>query len=211
MKQLSWQYKLRNFTSVDIGVFENYFEDMPYDPYVKSNFRKRRFSSIKKDHYGQFEILPHKTFIQSADVNDLLGDVIREYEEISTDLIKSVDFQNIVEGFATLAGINPYLSEIGIHQMRILSSLYIKGEPAPEGRHQDGFDFIGIFCARRVEVSGGKSELFLNKEDQEPLLEKTLDENELLVVNDREVYHNATKLNPTGTDCGYRDVFVFTA
>ena len=42
-----------------------------------------------------------------------------------------------------------------------------------------------------------KSELFLNKEDQEPLLEKTLDENELLVVNDREVYHNATKLNPT--------------
>ena len=27
MKQLSWQYKLRNFTSVDIGVFENYFEE----------------------------------------------------------------------------------------------------------------------------------------------------------------------------------------
>ena len=57
--------------------------------------------------------------------------------------------------------------------------------------------------------SGGKSELFLNKEDQEPLLEKTLDENEL-VVNDREVFHNATKLNPTNTDCGYQ-VFVFTA
>ena len=23
----SWQYKLRNFTSVDIGVFEDYFEN----------------------------------------------------------------------------------------------------------------------------------------------------------------------------------------
>ena len=199
MDKVSWQYKLRNFTSVDIGAFEEYFENMPFDPYVKGDFRKRRFSSIKKDHFGNYEFLPHKTFTQSADVNDLLGDVVREYEELETSLINSDSFIEIVEGFVKLSGVNPYLTEIGIHQMRVLSSLYIKGEPAPEGRHQDGFDFIGIFCARRVGVSGGKSELFLNKEDQEPLLEKILDENELLVVNDREVFHNATKLNPTGT------------
>jgi hypothetical protein len=211
MKQLSWQYKLRNFTSVDIGVFENYFEELPYDPYVKGNFRKRRFSSIKKDHYGQFEILPHKTFTQSADVNDLLGDVVREYEEIEENLILSDDFSKIVEGFSALAGVNPYIQEIGIHQMRILCSEYIKGEPAPEGRHQDGFDFIGIFCARRIKVDGGISELFLGKEDKDAILEKMLEENELLVVNDREVFHNATKLTPVDMELGYRDVFVFTA
>lgn len=211
MNKVSWQYKLRNFTSVDIGVFENYFKNMPFDPYVTGDFRKRRFSSIKKDHYGKWEIQPHKTFTQSAKINDLLGDVVREYDEIETELIMSDDFDKIVSGYVELSGINPYLSEIGIHQMRILSSLYIKGEPAPEGRHKDGFDFIGIFCARREQVSGGKSELFLSKEDKKPILEKILDENEMLVVNDREVFHNATKLNPTGTDCGYRDVFVFTA
>jgi hypothetical protein len=211
MEQMSWQYKLRNFTSVDIGVFEDYFENMPYDPYVKGNFRKRRFSSIKKDHYGQFEILPHKTFTQSSDVNDLLGDVVREYDELDEGLIGSVDFQEIVEGFVKLSGINPYVKEIGIHQMRILCSEYIKGEPAPEGRHQDGFDFIGIFCARRIKVDGGVSELFLGKEDQDAILEKMLEENELLVVNDREVFHNATKLTPVDLELGYRDVFVFTA
>ena len=211
MEQTSWQYKLRNFTSVDIGVFEDYFENMPYDPYVKGNFRKRRFSSIKKDHYGQFEILPHKTFTQSSDVNDLLGDVVREYDELDEGLIGSTDFQEIVEGFVRLSGINPYIKEIGIHQMRILCSEYIKGEPAPEGRHQDGFDVIGIFCARRIKVDGGISELFLDKEDEEPILEKMLEENELLVVNDREVFHNATKLTPVDMELGYRDVFVFTA
>tara|TARA_Y100000385_G_scaffold251430_1_gene274154 strand:+ start:1023 stop:1658 length:636 start_codon:yes stop_codon:yes gene_type:complete len=211
MKQISWQYKLRNFTSVDIGVFENYFEELPYDPYVKGNFRKRRFSSIKKDHYGHFEILPHKTFTQSADVNDLLGDVVREYEEIDENLILSDDFSKIVEGFSALVGVNPYIQEIGIHQMRILCSEYIKGEPAPEGRHQDGFDFIGIFCARRIKVDGGISELFLGKDDQDAILEKMLEENELLVVNDREVFHNATKLTPVDMELGYRDVFVFTA
>ena len=211
MKQLSWQYKLRNFTSVDIGVFEDYFENMPYDPYVKGNFRKRRYSSIKKDHYGNFEILPHKTFTQSSDINDLLGDVVREYDELDENLINSINFQEIVEGFVSLSGINPYIQEIGIHQMRILCSEYIKGEPAPEGRHQDGFDVIGIFCARRIKVDGGISELFLDKEDETPILEKMLEENELLVVNDREVFHNATKLTPVDMELGYRDVFVFTA
>ena len=211
MKQLSWQYKLRNFTSVDIGVFEDYFENMPYDPYVKGNFRKRRYSSIKKDHYGNFEILPHKTFTQSSDINDLLGDVVREYDELDENLINSINFQEIVEGFVSLSGINPYIQEIGIHQMRILCSEYIKGEPAPEGRHQDGFDVIGIFCARRIKVDGGISELFLDKEDETPILEKMLEENEMLIVNDREVFHNATKLTPIDMELGYRDVFVFTA
>lgn len=211
MEKFGWQYKLRNFTSIDIGVFEEYFENMPYDPYVKGNFRKRRFSSIKKDHFGKYEILPHKTFTQSSNVNDLLGDVIREYEEINDDLINSENFLKIVEGFAKLSGINPYIQEIGIHQMRILCSEYIKGEPAPEGRHQDGFDVIGIFCARRVKVSGGISELFLSKNDEDAILEKMLEENELLVVNDREVFHNATKLTPVDMELGYRDVFVFTA
>lgn len=211
MKHIGWQYKLRNFTSVGIGVFENYFENMPYDPYVTGNFRKRRFSSIKKNHYGQFEILPHKTFTQSSDVNDLLGDVVREYEELDKELVFSDDFLKIVEGFAKLSEINLYTKEIGIHQMRILCSQYIKGEPAPEGRHQDGFDVIGIFCARRIRVEGGISELFLGKDDQTAILEKKLEENELLVVNDREVFHNATKINPVDMELGYRDVFVFTA
>ena len=211
MEQLSWQYKLRNFTSVDIGVFEDYFEKMPYDPYVKGDFRKRRYSSIKKDHYGKFQFLPHKKFIQEAKINDLLGDVEREYEELDEELVSSEDFLKIVEGFVTLSRINPYITEIGIHQIRILSSIYIDGEPAPEGRHQDGFDYVGIFCARRENVSGGESEVFLNKDDETPILSKTLDENELLIVADRDVFHNATKLSPDGVDLGYRDVFVFTA
>jgi len=206
-----WQYKLRNFTKIDVGVFENYFKNMPFDPYVKGDFRKRRFSSIKKDHFGNFEVMPHKKFIQSSNVNDLLGDVEREYDELELELIYSAEFKKIVDAFTELTGVNMYLTEVGIHQMRVLSSLYIKGEPAPEGRHKDGFDYIGIFCARRSQVSGAKSELFLNKDDEKPILEKILGENEMLIVNDREVYHNATKLNPTGTDCGYRDVFVFTA
>lgn len=209
----SWQYKLRNFTSVNVGAFEKFFENMPYDPYVNGNFRKRRYSSLKQNSNGDFEIQPHKKFLQKSDVNDLLGDVEREYEELDEKLIKSKNFKQIVEGFINLTRIDPTKTEIGIHQIRIHSSIYINGEPAPEGRHKDGFDFVGIFCAKRQKITGGESELFLNKDDfdEDAILRKLLKENEMLVVNDKEVFHNATKLNPTGVDLGYRDVFVFTA
>ena len=43
MKKIIWQYKLRNFTSVDVGVFEDYFENMPYDPYVKEILENEDF------------------------------------------------------------------------------------------------------------------------------------------------------------------------
>tara|TARA_B100000282_G_C31725197_1_gene488050 strand:- start:1097 stop:1738 length:642 start_codon:yes stop_codon:yes gene_type:complete len=210
MTQLSWEYKLRNFTSVSVGSFDDYFENMPYDPYVRGNFRKRRFSSVKKNSVGKYEKLPHKTFTQSSDVNDLLGDVVREYEEIETNLLKSNEFFDIIEGFARISNINSNITEIGIHQMRILCSEYIKGEPVPEGIHKDGFDIIGIFCARRVNVTGGISELFADKEGKKPILEKKLAENEMLVINDQNVFHNATKLNPVDMELGFRDVFVFT-
>ena len=92
-----WQYKLRNFTSIEVGVFENYFENMPFDPYVRGDFRKRRFSSIKKDHFGNFEVMPHKKFIQSSNVNDLLGDVEREYDELELELIYSNEFKKMLD------------------------------------------------------------------------------------------------------------------
>lgn len=208
---MNWQYKLRNYTYLQNNIFEKYFEDMPYDPYVKGHFRKRRFSRFKYDHYGQIEFLPTKKFVQTAKVNDLLGDVEREYEEMDEELVKTDEFVRIFRGFAELSKVNPYITEVGVHQIRILSSVYIEGEPVPEGRHQDGFDFIGIFCSRRKWVNGGKSELFLEKDSEKPLLSKILKENEMLVVNDRVVFHNATKLIPTTNELGYRDVFVFTA
>ena len=68
-----------------------------------------------------------------------------------------------------------------------------------------------FFVRDVLKVNGGISELFVGKEDENAILEKMLEENELLVVNDREVYHNATKLEPVDLELGYRDVFVFTA
>ena len=194
---------------MNVGSFDNYFENMPYDPYVRGNYRKRRFSFVKKNSVGKYEKISRKKFTLSKNINGMIGDAIVDYEEIETNLINSNEFFNIIEGFVKISNINSNIKEIGIHQMRILCSEYIKEGPIPEGPHKDGYDIIGIFCAKRANVTGGISELFLDKDGKKPILEKKLAENEMLVVNDRNVFHNATKLNPVNMELGFYDVFLF--
>ncbi len=46
------------------------------------------------------------------------------------------------------------VTEMGIHQIRVVASKDEQGEPAPEGIHKDGFDYVGIFCINRDGISG---------------------------------------------------------
>ncbi|HCF27855.1 MAG TPA: hypothetical protein DEV81_11805, partial [Cyanobacteria bacterium UBA11049] len=83
------------------------------------------------------------------------------------------------------------------------------GNPAPEGIHRDGTDFIGIFSANRENIQGGETHLYIDKKEK-PVFKKILHPGELLLVNDREFFHFTTPIKPTSDAQGVRDVFVLT-
>ncbi len=99
--------------------------------------------------------------------------------------------------------------EIGVHQIRTTCSSNNYGNPAPEGIHRDGTDFIGIFSVERENVQGGETHLYKFKKDN-PVFSKILNAGELLLVNDREFFHFTTPIKPTSSGEGSRDVFVLT-
>lgn len=201
-----------NLTSLEVGVFRGFYEDMPQDPYMGGEFRTRRHSSVQKTEGGNYRLLPHAHFVQSQDVNKLVGDVERTFEPLDEKLATSDEFAKVVDAFAEMAGFDAMEADIGIHQIRVRCSEDIKGDPAPEGRHQDGFKYIGIFVVERHNIEGGFSELYLSGDPEEkPFLEKILGEHEMLIVNDQEIFHNASGIKPTDVKGGYRDVFVLTA
>ena len=209
---MGWQYKLMNLTSLEVGVFRGFYEGMPKDPYMGGEFRTRRHSSVQKTAEGNYKVLPHTTFTQSYDVNKLVGEVERTFEPLDEKLATSVNFAKVVDAFAEMSGFDATTAEIGIHQVRVKCAKDIEGDPAPEGRHQDGFKYIGIFVTERHNIEGGFSELYLSGDPEEkPFMEKILDNHELLIVNDKEIFHNATGITPTADEGGYRDVFVLTA
>src|SRR5260370_14117947 len=64
--------------------------------------------------------------------------------------------------------------EVRIHQIRIVASTDQPGEPAPEGIHQDGTDYLTFHLVRRHNVVGGQSTIY--DLDRKPIQEYTLQE-----------------------------------
>jgi len=205
----AFDYKLEKFAFLASARFEPFFADLPVDPYIQGKFRRRRFSRFTGTPENLHR-LEHKYFIQSAQVNQLAGGVKRDFPELEDSLTQLDDFQMLVAAFVDFSKIDPMVTEMGVHQIRIVAREDEQGEPAPEGIHQDGFDFVGIFVIQRRDITGGETHLYRAK-DQPPVFKKVLQAGEFVMVNDRTHFHYTNAVAPVGDGQGVRDVFVFTA
>jgi hypothetical protein len=206
--EYAFLFTLRKVNSINVEGFKPFFSNMPIDPYIKGNYRSRRLSRfiVSED---QLIKLPHGYLFQSKEYNPLLGDIKREFAELDDALVKLDIFRNLVLAFSDSCKLHPE-AEIGIHQIRTICSLDNLGNPAPEGIHQDGTDFIGIFSVDRDNIQGGETHLYTAKKEK-PVFSKVLNPGELLLVNDHDFFHFTTPIKPQINAQGSRDVFVLTS
>ncbi len=200
-------YAIEAISNHNLKTIQPFFETLPPDPYLEGNYRFRRFSRFRIKG-NQLDQLPHAFFYQSKAYNQLLGNVKREYEELSIALVQSKAFQQTVLTFFEFCQQCSPFQEVGVHQIRITTDLTQSGNPAPEGVHHDGVDLVGILCIARQDVSGAETQLSV-VQGAEPILRKVLNPGELLVFNDYQFFHYTTPIVPVKAS-GYRDVFVFT-
>ena len=81
---------------------------------------------------------------------------------------------------------------------------------SPEGVHQDGFDHIAMIGVERCNIEGGDLMAYVSK-DSDPFLIHQLQPGEMLMLNDRELWHNATPIKRITATAGYGDWFVLCA
>ncbi|MBX9255578.1 2OG-Fe dioxygenase family protein [Desmonostoc muscorum CCALA 125] len=206
--EYAFLFTLRKVNSINVEGFKPFFSNMPIDPYIKGNYRSRRLSRfiVAED---QLIKLPHGYLFQSKEYNPLLGDIKREFAELDDALIELDIFRNLVLAFTDSCKLHPE-AEIGVHQIRTICSPDNLGNPAPEGIHQDGTDFIGIFSVDRDNIQGGETHLYAAKKEK-PVFSKILNSGELLLVNDHDFFHFTTPIKPEIAAQGSRDVFVLTS
>ncbi|MBW4612000.1 MAG: 2OG-Fe dioxygenase family protein [Desmonostoc vinosum HA7617-LM4] len=206
--EYAFLFTLRKVNSINPEGFKPFFNDMPIDPYIKGNYRSRRLSRfmISEDKVIK---LPHGYLFQSKEYNPLLGDIRREFAELDDALIELDIFQDLVLAFIDSCRLHPE-AEIGVHQIRTTCSPNSLGNPAPEGIHRDGTDFIGIFSVDRDNIQGGETHLYTAKKEK-PVFNKVLYPGELILVNDHEFFHFTTPIKPQTDNQGIRDVFVLTS
>ena len=200
-------FALEKVDSIELENFKPFFRDMPIDPYIKGQYRSRRLSRFQVTDNDVIK-LPHGYLFQSKQYNPLLGDVRREFADIDDRLIQLEEFKKLALEFTNYCKLGAGV-EIGVHQIRTSCSPNNYGNPAPEGIHRDGCDFIGIFAVDRDNIEGGETHLYTAKKEK-PIFNKVLHPGELLLVNDREYFHFTTSVKPSIPQAGTRDVFVLT-
>ncbi|MGB3204586.1 MAG: 2OG-Fe dioxygenase family protein [Crinalium sp.] len=205
--EYAFLFTLRQVKSLDVESLKPFFNDLPVDPYIKGKYRTRRLSRFHVSN-NQVIKLPHGYLYQTKQYNPLLGDIKREFAELDDELIKQPSFQQMVLAFSDSCKLHPE-AEIGVHQIRTACSPNNSGNPAPEGIHKDGSDFVGIFAVDRHNIEGGETHLYRAKK-QKPVFSQVLNPGELLLVNDNEFFHFTTPIKPASEGIGTRDVFVLT-
>lgn len=203
-----FMFALQKSNSINLESLKPFFADLPVDPYIKGNYRFRRLSRFKVSS-GKLVTLPHGYLFQSREYNPLLGDLKREFVELDEAMIELEDFQKLVFAFNDYCKVLSGETEIGVHQIRTTCLPDNFGNPAPEGIHRDGTNFICIFSVGRRNIEGGETHLYRSRKEN-PVFSQVLHPGEFLLVNDREFFHYTTPIKPKLPEVGTRDVFVLT-
>ena len=200
-------YGLKNVLSDDLKLS---YDRLEIDKNYKTE-RYRAFSmlSIKND---KLEIVGNMPFFQSKEYNDYNGDVLRKYKNIEYSLIEDESFIDLCKIF------NKYVEKeynkvnefIFVHQIRVCVSNTEKDTCiVPEGIHRDGYNIIGIVCVTRNNIKGGIN--FVYDNDKNIVYENKLEEGEMIIINDRKMYHDVSSINQLDeNNISYRDVLIFT-
>jgi hypothetical protein len=97
-----------------------------------------------------------------------------------------------------------------VHQIQTTCTSESFGDPAPEGIHQDGTNFVCIYSVARNNIESGETHLYTSKSGETSVFNKTLYPGELVLVNDRKFIHYTASVRPASQGLGTRDVFVLT-
>ncbi len=180
------------------------------DEYLKDGgkYRKRRHASIELGP-SDVHVVPQRAHWQPTTYNALHGGMHRWFDPITTDVLSSRFFKELLMWLAKLAsridGEKLWYSEA--HQFRIDTTDGI-GRPTPEGAHRDGVDWVALCLIERTNVTGGETHVF---EVDTPNGQRfTMSQPwSLLILDDRRVIHETTPIQPDGAN-GWRDTLVIT-
>ena len=202
-------FELISIGEIPSAVLDSY-EDLLPDSYLKGEFifRNRAFSNGDFLN-GEFKWKEHYLFEQSRILNKYAGGLKRDFMPIS-DVIKSF-VENLLfkQTFASVIPNADY--HVGVHQIRTLCNDKHMGYPAPEGIHQDGFDYIAVLSINRVNLSGGITCLFDIAKEDEIVFEGIMDGGNALVLDDVNLKHYTSPITPKIPNLTtYRDVIVIT-
>ena len=192
---------------LDLAEIQSAFDEIPLDRHFNGAYRHRTQSRF---HFadGTITRLPKVDLFQSSEINKLenYGGIRREYDELPSGIEEWPSFRELVRHWAGQFGLDEF--DFSAHQIRTRGS----GEPVPEGRHRDGYQYVGVFVADRHKIAedSALTNVWDINTDQKIITDVVIGAGELVSFDDRRVIHDASPLIPLDGDASHRDVLILT-
>ncbi|MCL1078666.1 hypothetical protein D5R81_12180 [Parashewanella spongiae] len=185
-----------------------YFDNMARDIYYPGDRFKAisRFTVID----DKVTILPHQGYIQTQYFNSVAGNIVRDYPPINECLTSHSACSDLLKLAAGITH-SPSSAVYTLHQHRALTMKGQESITVPEGKHQDGYEYVLLCCIARHNIVGGITSLYVGKQDDsKQVFKKILLEGEIVLVKDNVLYHYTTPVMHLNDELGYRDILVVT-
>ena len=102
----AFMFTYKKVNSISMEGFEQFFADLPVDPYMKAKYRYRRLSHFIVS--GEKLIKqPHGYLFQTKEYNPLAGDIKREFSELDDRLIALDNFKKMILAFCDSCKLHP--------------------------------------------------------------------------------------------------------
>lgn len=196
----------------ELGALQADFESLVPSTYKDGAYRLRRYSKFDFDEQAGIRVHEGASFVQNDNINTFQGNVVRTYDNLSQTVQSDPAFLNMCQTLAKTANLpNPCTLEA--HQIRIIARPEMPiAQSAPEGIHQDGFDYVAIFTVARHNEQGADLLVWQSKDSPSPIATTTPKAGEYCIVNDKTLWHSATPISQIDkSDKAYWDLFVLTA
>jgi len=188
------------------------FYNLPETEHRDGKYRLRRYSIVQCN--GNCVGLGQNSFIQSDEYNKFQGNMSRTFEPIEPKVIESVGMLEMSCMFKDACCL-PEDQKIEVHQMRIVTIGRGETPVSPEGIHQDGFDYICMVGIARYNVVGGHLLVYDNPtiriRHDEHFMSLVLRPGEVAIIDDKALWHSASKIKTVIGSDGYMDIFILTA
>lgn len=196
------------------------FNNLPETDHKDGKYRLRKYSVIEYNSQvalfncaasgTEIKQLPRRDFTQSEKFNEHQGGVSRSFQEIERGVLSSLAMREVCSVFHEANNLRE-VQEIEIHQIRVITQEDGNAEVAPEGVHQDGFDYIGMIGINRNNIEGGALMVYEGK-GSEPFATRELADGEMIMLDDKKLWHNAKSISAIDkNEQGHGDWFVLCA
>ena len=131
------------------------------DPYMADggSYRSRRYGLYQlSGSTGQLAHIPGAPFYQSIEINPLNGGKQRHFAALGATTVENPFLRELILfDFAQLTS-NKHIEDdwlIGVHQIRIIATPGVPGNPTPEGTHRDDEYYTSQHLISRQNIGGG--------------------------------------------------------